>query len=767
MKLKYKLPLILFIAFVAVISLTFAVFLINSAKTSKEAQYEEGKSRAMAHAEEVKGFLEKKITELKALEQNARAIVNLSDEDKTEILGKLIYAMSDQPTVSDVYVDFEKGAYFDADKTEDGTYYNIEAFLSENGNVKMFFEPSDKIAEDDDWYHGPEETKKIYMTEPYDWTYPSETRKRKVLTLSAPIMVNDKFMGVAGIDIQLDLLQKHLFDKMIDNKKGAYASLISNKGLLATHPIEEQILSEIGEDMEAGERQALRDAIKNGEYHRIIKKSQTTGSSSLVSCVPVSLEGLELPWALVYTVSLKAMQAEAENTRNNMIILGISCAIAWGIFLLLFMSAIFGKITRTIATLGKMTEGGGDLTIRFEEHGKDEFGQIAHGLNMLMDKLQTTFKNLRQNSDTLAGSAEELSSISRQLAGGAEAASTKTVSVSSAIEQMSVNIKSIASTAEKSAANVVDVSSSVERVADNIHAIATSAKETSTNANEVAEAADLMSSNMSTIAAAIEEMSASINQISINAGDARKVANDATVKSREATEAMGKLGIAAKEIGNVTDVIKKIANKTDLLALNATIEAASAGKAGKGFAVVAGEIKELANQSAKSADDIAKRIKGIQAGTGDAVKVINAVSDIIAKIYQSIETISSHVGQQTNASNEIANNVAQVNVGTKRVAESMGVVASGNRDIARNASQANIGATRVAESMGEVAKGSKDIASKAGEVAKGTNEVSQNVVDMNQVTKESAQGAEQINQGARELAKLASDLKSILSQFKA
>ena len=766
MKLKYKLPLILFIAFVAVISLTFAVSLINSAKASRDSQYETGKSMAIAKAEEVRGFLEKKITELRALEHNIRAIISLNDEDKEEILGKLIYAMSDQPAVSDVYVDFERGAYFSANKTEDDKFYNIEAFLSEKGKVEMFFEPSDDIADDDDWYHGPKETKKLYMTEPYDWTYPNETTKRKVFTLSAPIMVNGKFIGVAGIDIQLDLLQKYLFDKMIDDNKGAYASLISNKGLLAAHPKEEQILSEIGEDMEADERQAFRDAIKNGQYHHVTKNSLNTGNSSLISCVPILPEGLELPWSLAYAVSLDVVQAEFKKTRNNMIVLGISCAIAWGVFLLLFMSAIFGNITRTITTLGKMTEGGGDLTIRFEVRGKDEFGQIAHGLNRLMERLQAIFKNLRMNSDTLAGSAEELSSISRHLASGAEAASTKTMSVSSAIEQMSVNIKSIAGTAEESATNVIDVTNSVEQVANNINAIANSAEEASVNASEVAGAAEQMSANMNTIATAIEEMSASINQISVNAGDARKVANDATIKSREAIGAMGKLGTAAKDIGQVTDVIKKIADKTNLLALNATIEAASAGSAGKGFAVVAGEIKELANQSAKSADDIALRIKSIQAGTGEAVKVINAVSDIIAKIYQSVETISSHVGQQTKASNEIANNVAQANIGTKRVAESMGEVAKGSKDIARNASQANVGAKRATESMSEVARGSKDIARNAGEISKGAGEVNQNVNDMNQVTKESVQGAEQINQGASELAKLASDLKSTLNQFR-
>jgi methyl-accepting chemotaxis protein len=195
------------------------------------------------------------------------------------------------------------------------------------------------------------------------------------------------------------------------------------------------------------------------------------------------------------------------------------------------------------------------------------------------------------------------------------------------------------------------------------------------------------------------------------------------VKSGEATDAMNRLGIAAKEIGQVTDVIKRIADKTNLLALNATIEAASAGSAGKGFAVVAGEIKELANQSAKSADDIALRIESIQSGTSEAVTVISAVSEIIAKINRSVEVISSHVDQQTKASNEIASNVAQVNVGAKRVASAIGEVARGSKDMARNAE--------------EVAKNSI-----------------------------SAENTRQINQGADELARLASDLKKVLSQFK-
>jgi len=351
-------------------------------------------------------------------------------------------------------------------------------------------------------------------------------------------------------------------------------------------------------------------------------------------------------------------------------------SLCFGIFLTL---SITRPLHAVVATISKMEKG--DLTVRAGLEQNDELGILSKALDSFSERLQTMFGRFQENSDTLAGSAEELSSIGRQ------------------------------------------VSNATEEVNANLNTMASGATQASANANEVAGTAEEMSTNMNTMAAAVEELSASINQISNNASEANKISDEARIKSREATGAMNKLGTAAKEIGKVTDVIKKIADKTSLLALNATIEAASAGEAGKGFAVVAGEIKELANQSTQSADDIAQRIENIQSDTSEAVTVINAVSEIITKINHSVEVISSHVDQQTKASNEIASNVAQVNVGAKRVASAISEVAKGSREMSRSA-----------------------------------EEIARNSI--------SAENTRQINQGADELARLASDLKKALNQFK-
>ncbi|MCL2625019.1 MAG: methyl-accepting chemotaxis protein, partial [Planctomycetaceae bacterium] len=277
-----------------------------------------------------------------------------------------------------------------------------------------------------------------------------------------------------------------------------------------------------------------------------------------------------------------ADEAAAKTISATLISITVVFAIIFGVFMTL-------SITKPINILVDVFRkaGNGDMTVRTGLAQKDEIGVVASTADEFFIKLRGILKDLHVHSDTLAGASEELSAVSRQLASASEETVSQANTVASTTEEMSVNINTMASAAE----------------------------EASVNASEVAGASEQMSTNMDTIASAVEEMGMSISHIASNAGEALKVASDATHKADEATAVMNKLGTAAKEIGHVTDVIKKIADKTNLLALNATIEAASAGEAGKGFAVVAGEIKELANQSAQSADDIARRIEGIQAGT--------------------------------------------------------------------------------------------------------------------------------------------------------
>jgi len=542
---------------------------------------------------------------------------------------------------------------------------------------------------------GSKKTAKPYLTEPY------LLNERRTISLH---------VGAAVMDLDLDLLQKELFNKMQDSKMAAYVIFVSNGGLRAAHPNPKMLLVPIGNDLAATEQKDLQDAIRKGEPYVLTKNSLYSGELSVHSYVPMKLKEFEQPWSIAYVISLAALRADELKMRYTIMAVFITAIIFWFLFLLWLMSKVFKRLMHPIELMSEMAKGEGDLTIRLVEDGTDEIGQMSTGMNRLVEKLHSTMKMTQQQAHFLLSSSTILSEFSDKLSKASE----------NALEQSA------------------SASESTKVTSENANDIANKANKTSENSNELASTAEQMSMNMNSVAGAVEELSTSFVQITNNADESRKIAREATKKSNEATEAMSKLGLAAKEIGQVTEVIKKIADKTNLLALNATIEAAGAGSAGKGFAVVAGEIKELANQSAKSAGDIEMRIESIQDGTDNAIEVINDVSSVIDKINSSIDTIANNVAEQTKASNEIASNAEQANTYTKKA----------------------VGA------ISEVAQMAKISAKNADNVAKGTKSIMESMAIMYSDTQKSNASAVELRETTNALKIVAERLDSVVSKFK-
>jgi methyl-accepting chemotaxis protein len=221
---------------------------------------------------------------------------------------------------------------------------------------------------------------------------------------------------------------------------------------------------------------------------------------------------------------------------------------------------------------------------------------------------------------------------------------------------------------------------------------------------EIAGAASTRTAhNMSAVASAAEELDASLAEVAAQTNASAQASERAVAEARGASGSMSTLSTATSQIGEVANLIRSIAAQTNLLALNATIEAARAGEAGKGFAVVASEVKDLAGQTAKATEEIARQIEAVQAASRETLVALGTVQASVEDLAGVVSTVAGTVSQQTAAVSEIARSVAQVSTeaqaGTSAIETTQGV-ASQSLDAARNVADLSVALEQQAQRLG-------------------------------------------------------------------
>ncbi len=414
-------------------------------------------------------------------------------------------------------------------------------------------------------------------------------------------------------------------------------------------------------------------------------------------------------------------------------IVGIAVALILG---RLIARSVTGPVAQGVEVAHALAQG--DLTRRLRLTQRDEIGQLTCAIDQAAENFAAIVAEIHDVAVKIGGSAGELSAVSHQLLSQSEEMSTQAGYVAGGTEQMTANINTMAAAAEEMSMNVASISSASEEISVNVGAISSSATHTSSNVDAVVEG--------------IQDAVQSFESV---AGDARQGAlttAKAVNLATSATTTMHTLDRAAGEINKVTEMIKLIAMQTNLLALNATIEAASAGEAGKGFAVVANEIKELANQSGKAAEDIARMIEGIQTNTRGAVAVIQEVAATIQEVNTANTRISQATEEQTQLANASAVKLDAAGKGVGQIAQSITEVAKGANDMSRNASEA--------------AKAASDVSYNASEAARAVRDIASNIRGVSQATRDNTASAQQVNQAAGGLQGIAANLERLVARFR-
>ena len=397
---------------------------------------------------------------------------------------------------------------------------------------------------------------------------------------------------------------------------------------------------------------------------------------------------------------MKALAEETVKNLNESVFLLLGSAIVsiiLGILIAIFISRSISKPLNTIVTVASRA-GHGDLTIEKEDFhytGKDEMGVLVNALADMIKSQEEVFQQVVNVANNLTNSAGNLSFISEK--------------TNASMGEVKISIDQVSTLSESNSAALEECNAGVEEMSAGADTVARSATD---SAAFIAQTTGVSNKAIHTVDSVIVGM----HKVNENAKEAEN-------KTKQLVTSVG-------NVGSFVSVITGIADQTNLLALNAAIEAARAGEVGRGFAVVAEEVRKLAEESARAAQNV----------NGIIVELQNSAQENIKATIEAGRMLLETLDQAGQAQTDLNSALKEMN-------------------------KANDSIQNIAAVAEEQAASSKEVTLAIDGATKSTMNVAETLATIRRATDETVQAAQSVAEQSRSVNEHAEMLTEVLSRF--
>lgn len=476
----------------------------------------------------------------------------------------------------------------------------------------------------------------------------NEATGSMVTTITKPIIVDNKLLGICCADIKVENFEKI---KAASNSYPTLYNVVLNQDSVimyhSTNPEKVGLYMDATFHTQEDADKARTLMAQGTDFNQENRNADNINVYRFYAPIAVG----EDTW---WTSNILEVSDVNEASTKAAILLLVVSAVA----ILLLLGIVTGVLKKLLQPINKIVDAAkgisqGELEMDLQADSKDEIGE-------LMTAFDITVKGLKAIVDDMGYLLGEMAE------GNFNVHSKATAYYIGGYEPMLSAVRKINYKLSNTLGNINDTSEQV--------AIASS--QMAENAGGLAEGATEQAGAVQQLLAMVNDVTQTVEETAQNArlasNKASEIGNEAD-KSKEQmnsmNSAMERISVTSSQIEQIINSIESIATQTNMLSLNAAIEAARAGEAGKGFAVVADEIRDLASQSAQAATNtrnlIQSSIKEVNNGTviaQETSEVLDRVVTGIREVVEVVETAGKAAGSQTEA-------MQQVNKGIEQIAE--------------------------------------------------------------------------------------------------